>query len=108
MITRLMPASVSTGMRAFLKACLAMTSASGNPLRRASLTYSEPSTSSMEDRVSLMGAAAKYHPRAKAGMSRGSGVPGPDEGSQPRETEKKRMRRKPGPDDGRQGPRRGE
>ena len=70
MMTRLMPASVSTGIRAFLKACLPMTSDSGRPLRRASLMYSEPSTSSMEERVSRMWAAAKYQPSAKAGISR--------------------------------------
>src|SRR5438046_1793843 len=46
-MTRLIPASVSTGMSAFLKACFPITSASGNPLSRASLTYSEPRTSSM-------------------------------------------------------------
>ena len=56
-------------MSAFLNACLPMTSASGRPLRRASFTYSEPSTSSIDERVSRMWAAAKYQPSAKAGMS---------------------------------------
>src|SRR2546428_11669465 len=55
-------------MRAFLKACLPITRASGSPLSRASLMYSEPRTSSIDERVSLMCAAAKYQPSAKAGM----------------------------------------
>ena len=84
MMTRLMPASVSTGMRAFLNACLAITRVCGRPFSRASLTYSEPSTSSIEDRVRRMCEAAKYQPSAKAGMIRWSGVPAPDDGSQPR------------------------
>ena len=84
MRTRLIPASVSTGISAFLKACLAITSASGNPLSRASLMYSEPSTSSMEERVRRMWAAAKYQPSVKAGIRTCSGVPDPDDGSQPR------------------------
>src|SRR5881296_4578090 len=100
MITRLIPASVSTGISAFLKACLEMTSASGNPLSRASLTYSEPSTSSIDERVSRMWAAAKYQPSAKAGISTCQGVPDPEDGSQPRYTEKKRMSRSPTQNDG--------
>src|SRR5713226_7258974 len=95
MTTRLMPTSVSTGMSAFLKACLAITSASGSPLRRASLTYSEPSTSSMDERVILMWAAAKYQPSANAGMITCSTVPEPEDGSQPRYTEKNRIMTKP-------------
>ena len=51
---------------------------------RASLTYSEPSTSSIEERVSRIWAAAKYQPSAKAGMIRCSGVPEPEDGSHPR------------------------
>src|SRR5882672_2062848 len=98
--TRLMPASVITGISAFLNACLEMTSASGNPLRRASLTYSEPSTSSIDERVSRMCAAAKYQPRAKAGIKTCQGVPEPDEGSQPRYTEKKRISSRPTQNDG--------
>src|SRR5688500_11197787 len=90
-----MPASVSTGMSAFLKACLPMTSASGSPLRRASFTYSEPSTSSIEERVSRMCAAAKYQPSAKAGIRMCHAVPEPEEGSQPRKTEKNRMSSRP-------------
>ena len=46
--------------------------------------YSEPSTSSIDERVRRMCAAAKYQPSAKAGMSRCSGVPEPEDGSQPR------------------------
>src|SRR5262252_8323289 len=98
--TRLIPASVNTGMSAFLKACLAMTSASGRPLSRASFTYSEPSTSSIEDRVSRMWAAAKYQPSAKAGMSTCSTEPDPDDGSQPRYTEKNRIMSSPVQNDG--------
>ena len=46
--------------------------------------YSEPSTSSIEERVRRMCAAAKYQPSAKAGMSRCHTVPEPEEGSHPR------------------------
>src|SRR3954465_1557378 len=98
--TRLMPASVITGISAFLSACLPITSDSGSPFRRASLTYSEPSTSSMEERVSRMWAAAKYQPRAKAGIKTCQGVPEPDEGSQPRYTEKNRISNRPTQNDG--------
>jgi hypothetical protein len=84
MITRLIPARVSTGISAFLKACLAITSFCGSPFSRASFTYSEPSTSSIEERVSRICEAAKYQPSAKAGMIRCSGVPAPEDGSQPR------------------------
>ncbi len=84
MMTRLMPASVSTGISAFLNACLPITSASGRPFRRASFTYSEPSTSSMDERVSRMWAAAKYQPSAKAGMIRWAAEPEPEDGSHPR------------------------
>src|ERR1700745_1195917 len=83
-ITRLIPANVSTGIRAFLNACLAITSDCGRPFNRASLTYSEPNTSNIEDRVNRIWAAAKYQPSAKDGMIRWSGVPAPDDGSQPR------------------------
>ncbi len=51
-----------------MKACLVMTRASGRPFNRASFTYSEPSTSSIDDRVRRMCAAAKYQPSANAGM----------------------------------------
>src|SRR5712692_7192554 len=80
--TRLIPASVSTGISAFLSACLAMTNASGSPLMRASFTYSEPRTSSMDERVSRMCAAAKYQPSANAGMSTCAAVPEPEEGEE--------------------------
>src|SRR6185312_1028213 len=85
----------STGIRAFLKACLAITMDWGRPLRRASLIYSEPSTSSMEERVMRMCAAAKYQPSAKAGISRCHSVPDPEEGSHPSETENTRMSTRP-------------
>src|SRR5712664_2948102 len=100
MITRLIPASVSTGISAFLKACLEMTSASGSPLSRASLTYSEPSTSSIDERVSRMWAAAKYQPSAKAGISTCQGVPDPEVGNEPTNTEKNRISRSPTQNDG--------
>src|SRR5947208_8048146 len=89
-MTKLMPANVSTGISAFLKACLAMTRDCGRPFSRASLTYSDPRTSSIEERVRRMCEAAKYQPSANAGMIRCSGVPEPEEGSQPRYTEKTR------------------
>ena len=95
MSTRLMPASVSTGMSAFLSACFTITRFSGSPFRRASFTYSEPSTSSMDERVIRMWAAAKNQPSAKAGMMRCQTVPEPDDGSHPRYTEKKRIRSMP-------------
>src|SRR5713101_4580948 len=104
MMTRLMPASVSTGMSAFLKACLAMTSASGSPLSRASFTYSDPSTSSMAERVNLMWAAAKYQPSANAGMMRCATEPEPEDGSQPRYTEKNRIMTRPTQKEGRDSP----
>src|SRR5438270_673319 len=77
-----------------------ITSASGNPLSRASSTYSEPRTSSMDERVSRMWAAAKTQPSAMAGITRWSAVPDPDEGSQPRRTEKKRIMISPTQNDG--------
>src|SRR5215471_887004 len=104
MMTRLIPASVSTGIRAFLNACLAMTKASGRPLRRASLMYSELNTSSIEERVSRICAAAKYQPSAKAGMSRWSAVPEPEEGSHSKYTEKKRISAKPTQNEGSERP----
>src|SRR5438132_8254997 len=67
--TMLTPASVKTGMSAFLNACMAMTTKSGSPLSRASLMYSLPSTSSMLERVSRSIDAAKYHPSASAGIT---------------------------------------
>ena len=91
MMTKLMPANVSTGISAFLKACLAMTRDCGRPFSRASLTYSDPRTSSIEERVRRICEAAKYQPSAKAGMIRCNGVPEPEEGSQPRYTEKTRI-----------------
>src|SRR6516162_11958179 len=84
MITRLIPANVNTGIKAFLKACLAITRDCGSPLIRASLMYSESSTSSIDDRVSLICAAAKYQPNAKAGIIRWSALPEPEDGNQPK------------------------
>src|SRR5215475_10502803 len=104
MMTRLMPASVSTGINAFLNACLAMTRDSGRPLRRASLMYSEPRTSSIEERVSRMWAAAKYQPSAKAGMTRCAAVPEPDDGSHPRYTEKNKISTRPTQNEGSESP----
>src|SRR5262249_61662633 len=68
--------------------------------RRASLMYSEPSTSSIDERVSRMCAAAKYQPSAKAGISTCQGVPEPDDGSQPRYTEKNKISSRPTQNDG--------
>ena len=91
MMTKLMPANVSTGISAFLNACLAMTRDCGRPFSRASLTYSDPRTSSIDERVRRICEAAKYQPSANAGMIRCSGVPEPEEGSQPRYTENTRI-----------------
>src|SRR5215471_16470271 len=100
MMTKFMPANVITGISAFLKACFAMTSDCGSPLSRASLTYSQPSTSSIEERVRRICDAAKYQPSAKAGMMRCNGVPAPDDGSHPRYTEKIRIMTRPTQKDG--------
>src|SRR5262252_216004 len=104
MMTRLIPASVNTGIRAFLNACLAITSDCGKPFNRASLTYSEPNTSSIDERVRRIWAAAKYQPSAKAGMIRCSGVPAPDDGSQPRYTENTSINTRPTQNDGKDRP----
>src|SRR5215471_15290891 len=104
MAIRLSPANVSTGIRAFLNACLAITSDCGKPFNRASLTYSEPNTSSIDDRVRRIWAAAKYQPSAKAGMIRCSGVPAPEDGSQPRYTENTRINTRPTQNDGKDRP----
>src|SRR6478609_7529579 len=98
--TRLMPASVTTGISAFLNACLPITSDCGRPFSRASLTYSEPSTSSIDDRVSRICAAAKYQPSAKAGIRMCSTPPDPEDGSQPRKTENTRISTSPTKNDG--------
>src|SRR5215467_7613832 len=89
--TRFTPASVKTGMSAFLNAWSAMTTTSGRPLSRASLMYSLPSTSSMLERVSLSIDAAKYHPSASAGMMTWRQSPAPDVGSQRSQTENTRI-----------------
>src|SRR5215475_3432997 len=104
MITRLMPAKVSTGISAFLKACLAITRDSGRPFRRASLMYSDPSTSSMDERVRRMCAAAKYQPSAKAGISKCQTVPDPEEGNQPSETENSKISTRPTQNEGSERP----
>ena len=62
--------------------------------------YSEPSTSSIEERVRRICAAAKYQPSANAGMIRCNAVPEPDDGSQPRYTEKNRISTRPTQNDG--------
>ena len=82
MTTRLMPASVSTGISAFLNACIAITTNAGRPFSRASLMYSLRSTSSMLDRVRRSSDAAKYQPSATAGMIRLRQPPCPLVGSQ--------------------------
>src|SRR5205085_382355 len=76
----------------------------GSPVRRASLMYSEPSTSSIDERVSRMCEAAKYQPSANAGMIRCSALPEPDDGSQPRYTENTRISTKPTRKDGSDSP----
>ena len=74
-------AKVTTGSAAFLNACFQITWRSGSPLMRASLTYSLPSTSSMEERVSRMSPATANQPSVIPGRSTCSGVPRPDVGS---------------------------
>src|SRR5262249_26378927 len=49
----------------------------------------------MEERVSRIWAAAKYHPSANAGIKRCHALPEPDEGSHSRETGKKKISTNP-------------
>src|SRR5206468_11955071 len=93
--TMLTPASVKTGMSAFLNACMAMTTTSGRPLSRASLMYSLPRTSSMLERVSLNIEAAKYHPSASDGMTTCRQSPAPEAGSHRSQTENTRISTSP-------------
>src|SRR5438093_10225062 len=93
--TMLTPASVKTGMSAFLNACMAMTTTSGSPLSRASLMYSLPRTSSMLERVSRSIDAAKYHPSARAGMTTCRQSPAPEVGSHWSQTENTRIMTSP-------------
>src|SRR5262249_28216437 len=103
-MTRLMPASVSTGINAFLNACLAMTRDSGRPLRRASLMYSEPRTSRIEGGGSRMGAGAKNQPGGEAGQEGGGAGAEPDDGSHPRYTEKNKISTRPTQNEGSESP----
>src|SRR6266567_8854047 len=93
--TMLTPASVKTGMSAFLNACMAMTTTSGSPLSRASLMYSLPRTSNMLERVSRSIDAEKYHPSASAGMTTCRQSPDPEVGSQRSQTENTRINTRP-------------
>src|SRR5437899_2471107 len=74
-------ANVTTGSAAFLKAWRQITRRSGSPLMRASLTYSLPRTSSIDERVSRMSPATANQPSVIPGKSTCSGVPRPDVGS---------------------------
>ena len=62
-----MPAKVTTGISAFLRACSQTTRRSATPLTRASLTYSESSTSSMPERSSRISPATTNQPSVKPG-----------------------------------------
>src|SRR4029077_11915617 len=62
-----MPAKVTTGISAFLSACSQITRPSPTPFTRASLTYSESSTSSMPERSRRMRPATTNQPRVKPG-----------------------------------------
>src|SRR5918999_3120236 len=93
--TILMPASVRTGMTAFLNACLRITRFSERPLMRASLMYSLPNTSSMAERARRMWAAVNTQPREKAGMMRLFQLSAPELGSQLRYTDRVRMSMRP-------------
>ena len=73
-------AKVTTGSAAFLNACFQITRRSGSPLMRASLTYSLPRTSSMDDRVNRMSPATANQPSVMPGKSTCSGVPRPEVG----------------------------
>src|SRR6266704_7150526 len=93
--TMLTPASVKTGISAFLNACMAMTTTPGSPFSRASLMYSLPSSSSMLERVSRSIDAAKYQPSATAGMTTCRQSPAPEVGSQRSQTENTRISTSP-------------
>ena len=71
-----------------MKACFQITCRSGSPLIRASLTYSLPSTSSMDERVSRMSPATANQPSVMPGRRTWSGVPRPEVGSRCRITPK--------------------
>jgi hypothetical protein len=64
-----MPAKVTTGIIAFLSACSQITRPSTTPFTRASLTYSESSTSSMPERSSRIMPATTNHPSVKPGST---------------------------------------
>ena len=59
------PATVTTGMSAFLSACLSTTARPASPLAAAVRTYSERSTSSMQARVVRAMLAALAVPEAE-------------------------------------------
>src|SRR6267143_464512 len=62
-------ANVTTGSAAFLNAWRQITRRSGRPLMRASLTYSLPRTSSIDERVSRMRPATANQPSVMPGKS---------------------------------------
>ena len=64
-----MPAKVTTGMSAFFSACSQTTRRSTTPLTRASLTYSESSTSSIPERRSRIMPATTNQPSVKPGST---------------------------------------
>ena len=64
-----MPANVTTGMSAFFSAWLPDDRRSTTPFTRASLTYSESSTSSMPERRSRIMPATTNQPSVKPGRT---------------------------------------
>ncbi len=63
------PATVITGISALRSACLRITSRPARPLAAAVRMYSEPSTSSMQERVVRAMLAALAVPRQRAGST---------------------------------------
>ena len=88
---RLMPANVSGGIKAFRRACFQMTAVPDTPLARASLIYSESSTSSMAERTTLMLTAMKNQPRVMVGRIRLVQPSRPEGGTHSSLTAKKKM-----------------
>src|SRR4030042_160194 len=91
MITIFIPAKVTTGIRAFFRACLPTTDNSVSPFTRQSLMYSLFRTCSIDDSVMRVYPALKYQPREKAGIRRCQNVPYPPVGRTFNFTEKIRI-----------------
>ncbi len=85
-----MPITVTTGIRALRRACLAITSHSASPLARAVWMYSWRITSSRFDRAMRAMVPVWMAPSVSAGSTRLAQAPSPypETGSQPSHTAK--------------------